>query len=159
MKKIAAFLGFVLFNATADAGDTWKVETFESGESVYLSSDWGVFNRMFLIGERGISILYATNTYKSLAGGDCLISFDNSVDQPCELFLNDRMSWSFKDPARILSHLANSKKVILKGRVCENKTPACRYAIKGGSFETINTWEWDEPLSTTFPDFKTYKVK
>lgn len=152
MKRIAVALSLVFFAVNGIAGETWRKETFESGETAYASGYMASFNTFFLIGERGLSVVFTSPTGKSMVDGDCKISIDDQPEEPCV-----RVSGIFTKPDNIGNRLANAKKVMLTARICDN-SPICRWAITGGKFEKIS-WEWDEPLSTTFPDFKPYPVK
>lgn len=152
MKKIAALFCLALLGASADAGEVWRREIFESGEIAYGSGYMGAFNTNFLMGERGVSVMYTSATGKSLVDGECKISIDDLPVEECM-----RVKGIFTQPSNIANRLANAKKVKLKIRICDNSS-MCRWAIAGGKFEEIS-WEWDEPLSTTFPDFKSYPVK
>lgn len=152
MKKTVVGLLLSICAITALAGETWRKETYESGETAYASGYMASFNTFFLVGERGVSVVFTSPTGKSMVDGDCKISIDDQPEEPCQ-----RTNGIFTKPSNIANRLAAAKKAKLKARICDN-SPICRWAITGGKFEEIS-WEWDEPLSTTFPDFKPYPVK
>lgn len=150
---IGLAFGFSLISG-ASAGETWRKETFESGEVVYHSGFWNAFNSQLLIGERGVALAYMSPNGKTSTLQVCAISIDGAPEEKCEF--ESKTFQMFKKPADLANRLANAKTAKLKVRVCG--TGACFYALNGGTTEEIS-WEWDEPLSTTFPDFKPYKVK
>lgn len=155
LRKIAIGLafGFSLVSGVS-AGETWRKETFESGEVVYHSGFWNAFNSQLLIGERGVALAYMSPNGKTSTLHVCAISIDGAPEEKCEF--ESKTFQMFKKPADLANRLANAKTAKLKVRVCG--TGACFYALNGGTTEEIS-WEWDEPLSTTFPDFKPYPLK
>lgn len=155
MKKIAVAIGLAIYAFAASAGETWSKETYESGETVYASGYVGAFNTLFVIGERGVAILYPNASGKTISEGSCSISIDGRPAEVCTLELGSRYLM-IKNPKNLANNLANAKRAQLKVRIC--KGWICAFALNGGTTEEIN-WEWDEPLSTTFPDFKPYPVK
>lgn len=155
LRKITIGLAFAFgFTSFASSGETWRKETFESGEIVYHSGYWNAFNSQILIGERGVALAYMSPNGKASTLQVCTLSIDGAPEEKCEF--ESKTFQMFKNPTDLANRLANAKTLKLKVRVCG--TGACFYAINGGKTEEIN-WEWNEPLLTTFPDFNPYKLK
>lgn len=157
MKKIATLLCFALLSLTALAGETWKRDTYESGESLYYSHNTlGVVTAaQLLVGENGVALSYFTGYEVAFSNKFCFISIDNQSDEKCDVSIGRRVV--IKNSRELANRIANAKTAKFKLRMCK---PAgfCDFANDGGSTEEIS-WEWDEPLSTKFPDFKPYELK
>lgn len=156
MKKITAIICLALLSLTANAGETWRKETYESGESLYISGYTGAFNTLFLVGENGVGIIYRSASAKSLANGIASISINGSAEVPIEIEQTPGSIYEIRNSLGLANALANATTAKLKIRVCD--WSACKFAKQGGKLQEI-IWEWDEPLSTTFPDFKPYPMK
>lgn len=152
MKKLLTALLFCGLTLNSLAGETWRKESYDNGEVAYASGWWGNFNTIFLIGLKGVGIEFSSPTGRSIKDGDCMIAIDDKPADPCKI-VDDL----FTRPGDLANRLAHAKKATLKVRICNN-SPICRWTVAGGNLEEIS-WEWDEPLTTTFPDFKPYPVK
>lgn len=156
IRKIAIGLAVTLgFLSASYGGETWRKETYDSGESVYYSGYWGGFNTLFLIGERGVGLVYMSANGAYFSRNYCRISIDNQPAEPCEIDFSH--GFTFRNSTVMANRLANAKKATLTLKICKGTGP-CFFALDGGTLQDIS-WEWDEPLSTTFPDFKPYPVK
>lgn len=154
MKKLFGTLLLLGFAVNALAGETWRKETFESGEIVYHSGYWNGFNSQLVLSERGVGFANMSTTGKFTATGFCMISLNGEPEEKCELVPDNlRM---FVTGTNLYNRIADAKSVKLKVRFC--RPGACLYAVNGGTADEVS-WEWDEPLSTTFSDFKPYPVK
>lgn len=155
MKKIAALLCFALLSMTANAGESWKREIFDSGEAAFKShksGGSGMFSfQVLMLGERGVFIAYGSAS-RVMTLGLCKFSIDDAPYESCEF---DKLS--IANSRGIANRLANANRFKFTARVCDFD-PLCPFAVQGGVVEEF-VWEFDEPLSATFPDFKPYKVK
>ena len=157
MKRlIAAILASALSSLTF-AGETWKRDTYESGESVYHSNNLlGVVTAArLLVGERGVGFIYLSPNSAGFSHTFCFISIDDKPEEKCEI---DFTNWPLiKFPRGLANRIADAKILKLRLRICE---PAgyCSFAYDGGDTKQL-VWEWDEPLSKNFPDFKPYPLK
>lgn len=157
MKRITALLCFALLSLTAIAGESWKKDVYESGESVYYSNNMlGLTtSARLLIGERGVGMFYSSGMGAHFSHTFCFISVDDASFEKCEIELTN--GFVLKNSRALANQIAKAKKASLKLRICEPQG-YCSFAVDGGESKEIS-WEWNEPLTTTFPDFKPYKVK
>lgn len=157
MKRILVGFITLCLCAWAVAGETWKRDTYESGESLYYSHNTlGVVTAaQLLVGENGVALSYFTGYEVAFSNKLCLISIDNQPDEKCDVSIGRRVV--LKNSRELANRIANAKTARFKLKMCK---PAgfCDFAIDGGSTEEIS-WEWDEPLSAKFPDFKPYELK
>ncbi len=162
MKRLLVGFVTLCLSAYAVAGETWKRNLYESGESVYYSSNLinllSNTNPHLIVSERGVGLIYApTVTSNGISRNYCFIQVDDKLEEKCEIDFS--FSPILKNSRVLANQIATAKKVKLKLRACAPSTTIfCDFAIDGG-FSTEVIWEWDEPLSTTFPDFKPFPVK
>lgn len=156
MKNFLLTIAALCYAIAANAGETWRIETYESGESVYISGYTGAFNTLFLVGENGVGIIYRSASAKSLADGIASISINGSAEIPIQIEQTPRSIYAIKNSLGLANALANATTAKLKIRVCD--WSACNFAKQGGKFQDL-TWEWDEPLSKTFPNFRPYQLR
>lgn len=159
MKRLLVGLVTLCLSAWAVAGETWKRNLYESGESVYYSNNLIslVSNPHLIISERGVGLLYLPGmTSQGLSRSFCFIQVDDKPEEKCEIDFT--FSPLLKHSTALANQISNANKAKIRLRSCAPQAIFCDYAVDGGSSIEIN-WEWDEPLTTTFPDFKPYKVK
>lgn len=159
MKRLLVGFVTLCLSAYAVAGETWKRNLYESGESVYYSSNLInlLTNPYLIVSERGVGLTYLPGVPShGLSRSFCFTQVDDRPEEKCEIDFT--FSPILKNSKALANQIANASKVKIRLRSCAPQAIFCDYAVDGGSSIEIN-WEWDEPLSTKFPDFKPYEVK
>lgn len=117
MKKIAALLCLALLSLNAIAGESWKRDIYESGESVYYSHNTlGVVTAaQLLVGENGVALSYFTGYEVAFSNKLCLISIDNQPDDKCDVSIGRRVV--LNNSRELANRIANAKTTKFKLRI------------------------------------------